>query len=676
MSSLQLQPIENTSEEYGISEYLLQLQLDAPHLRISECYDIGNKNVRENFINYVNGLQPQNIVDVFVPVTSLQQPVSDIISHGIRVSPKNGFRFQTGKLQLEAGKETYEVVHITVALGNVYNNQKTGVELSDETFSDVAPTPSAVPEGYNTIRVSENNEFVVFNTTQINSLRLIRFAGGDNLSHEPRLKQICSICGKDNATLWCENDQCKLCEKCDKEAHSQKLTQNHTRKPVSESLIGQQKCPVHPDVNVAYYCLKCHCPVCLECKVKGSHSKGEQAKHRLIDLPKAYEDAQATLSKPNTVFITREKTLNQHLKLAKDKLSEIEETEKQIEAEITRIAAKAIEESRMQSGLRAQAVKSIKLEIERKISELQSQKKLIDAHHNNSEPLEVVQACYLNSVLEKEIINNTDLPSLASNIDAQLQVYGRLEVNPPRSSGKVTSRGLPQPGASGNGDGLSDSSAFSDGIETEETDLEEPDPHITHLSRMAKRKFERRGSKQLPFVPFDGSSIITDPEMARNLYMTFPFKGEPITHRMYYSEEDGRNVSKIHKIVDGHGITCVLVKVGQNLFGGFAASKWNSDGKPFGKGSSSFLFQLTKDAFIPNRGQTEEPICLFATTDTLTFGKYDLALVGNLEKCTSTIENSYGVGFAFDSQKAKTFLAGSQEFRPDVVEVWGFYSSQ
>ena len=131
----------------------------------------------------------------------------------------------------------------------------------------------------------------------------------------------------------------------------------------------------------------------------------------------------------------------------------------------------------------------------------------------------------------------------------------------------------------------------------------------------------------------------------------------------------------MHKIVDGHGISVVIVKSGENIFGGFAASKWNSEGKKFGNSSSSFIFQLNKDAFIPNRGQTEEPITLFATEDSLTFGKYDLALIGNLEHCKSTLENSYGVGFQYDSHKARTFLAGAPDFRADLVEIWGFFSN-
>ena len=670
MSSLQLTPLHPSSEDFGISEYLLQLQLNAPHLVVSECYDISVKPVRDAFAECTRQLQPANLVDVFVPLSMLQQPISDIQAHGIRVNPKTGFRFQVDGLPIDGTKDAYEVVHLAIALGNVYNHQKAGALLDEISFSDVPPTPSTLPIGYNSVCISENHEFVVFNSNQINSLRLIRFAGGDNLSHDPVVKQICSDCGEDNATIWCENDQCKLCAKCDEEGHQTKLTQNHTRRPLKDALIHIQKCPIHPEQVIQYYCPKCHLPVCLECKVKGNHAKGEAAKHNLIDISKAYEAAFTSMNKPDPTFVTREKTLREHIRIADQKLEEIEETEKQIEAEITRIAAKAIEEARQQSSQRALYTKSIKVELLRKLDELNREKEIIQAHHDYSEPLPFLQAFHRNQCIEREFADNQDLPQLASNIDAKLVVYGRLEVAPPRASlqqqPKVIQRGLPQQDA--------DTTVTT---ETTEDDIEEQDPHITALSRMAKRKEDRyeQAGIRLSFQPFEGSAIITNPDLASRLYLCFPFKGQPVTHRMYFSESDGRSVSKIHKIIDGHGITAVIVKSGENIFGGFAASKWNSEGKKFGNGSSSFLFQLNKDAFIPNRGQTEEPICLYATEDTLTFGKYDLALIGNLDRCKSTIENSYGVGFPYDSTKAKTFLAGAPEFRADLVEIWGFFSN-
>jgi hypothetical protein len=659
MSAIQLPA---SSEDFGISEFLLQMQLNAPHLVVSECYDISVKPVKDAFSQCIQQLQPANLVDVFVPVSLLQQPLSDIEAHGIRVNSKTGFRFQVGGIPIDGSKKTYEVVHLAIALGKVYNNQKAGAGITETTFSDIPPSPISLPIGYNSIRVSDNCEYVIFNANQINTLRLIRFDGGENMSHDPVLKHVCSECGQNNATIWCENDQCKLCEKCDAEAHKTKLTANHVRKPLKEALVGVQKCPIHPDHVVQYYCQKCHLPVCLECKVKGSHSKGEAAKHTLIDVSKALDAAMNSMSKPDPSFVTREKALKEQLKIADEKIEEIEEIEKQIEAEITRIAARAIEESRQQSSKNALLAKSAKLEILRKLKELEAEKTLIEAHKDNSEPLRFLQAFHRNQCLEREFVDNLDLPEPADSIDARLVVYGRLEVAPPRTAEpKVMNREIP------NEDTIT---------ETEETDIEEADPHITSLSRMAKRKQDKYTASgiSLSFQPFEGSLIITNPELATRLYLCFPFKGQPITHRMYCSEDDGRSVAKIHKIIDGHGITVIIVKSGENIFGGFASSKWNSEGRNFGNSSSSFIFQLNKDAFIPNRGQTEEPICLYATEDSITFGKYDLALIGSLDKCKSTIENSYGVGFTYGSAKAQTFLAGAPEFKADIVEVWGFFS--
>lgn len=656
-----------SSDDFGISEFLLQMQLNAPHLVVSECLDISVKPVKDAFAQCIQHLQPANLVDVFVPISMLQQPLSDIQAHGIRVNSKTGFRFQVGGIPIDGTKPIYEVIHIAVALGKVYNYQKQGAQISETIFSDIPPTPSALPIGYNSLRISDNCEYVVFNANQINTLRLIRFEGGENVSHDPVVKHICSNCGQANATIWCENDQCKLCEKCDDETHKTKLTTGHVRKPLREALISIQKCPIHPEHIVQYYCQKCHLPVCLECKVKGNHSKGDAAKHVLVDISKAFDAAMNSMSKPDPSFVTREKALKEQLRIADEKIEEIEEIEKQIEAEITRIAAKAIEESRQQSSRNALIAKSVKLEIQRKLDELEAQKTLIKEHKDNSEPLRFLQAFHINQCLQREFADNLDFPEPADSVDARLVVYGRLEVAPPRTKeSKILDRGLSEISE--------DDSILS---ETTDTDFEEAEPRITALSRMARRKQDKYDAAgiSLSFQPFEGSAIITNPDLATRLYLCFPFRSQPITHRMYFSEEDGRSVSKIHKIIDGHGITAIIVKSGDNIFGGFASSRWNSDGKNFGNSSSSFIFQLNKDAFIPNRGQTEEPICLFATEDTITFGKYDLALIDSLDRCKSTIENSYGVGFPYGSRKAQTFLAGAPEFRADLVEVWGFYTN-
>jgi len=97
-----------------------------------------------------------------------------------------------------------------------------------------------------------------------------------------------------------------------------------------------------------------------------------------------------------------------------------------------------------------------------------------------------------------------------------------------------------------------------------------------------------------------------------------------------------------------------------------------SDGKPVGDGSGSFLFSVSQDAFIPYRPQVKDACRLYATADSLTFGKYDLILADNFDGCSCMLECSYGIGFVQGSTEAQTFLAGESAFRADEVEVWGF----
>jgi hypothetical protein len=129
-------------------------------------------------------------------------------------------------------------------------------------------------------------------------------------------------------------------------------------------------------------------------------------------------------------------------------------------------------------------------------------------------------------------------------------------------------------------------------------------------------------------------------------------------------------------LIDNVGITLVIVQAGAEIFGGFAASKWRRDGRPFGNGKNSFLFNLTRDAVIPFRPRAPDACHLLATPDSLTFGRRDLILAGDFADCHSTLENSYGVGFEPNSTDAKTFLAGGSDFAADIVEVWGFFNGR
>jgi hypothetical protein len=199
---------------------------------------------------------------------------------------------------------------------------------------------------------------------------------------------------------------------------------------------------------------------------------------------------------------------------------------------------------------------------------------------------------------------------------------------------------------------------------------------ITSIAFVAQRRERRNRDSgiELTVEPFQGSKIVTDAKEAKTLYLALPFRVQPLTHLLFSSSRDGRSLQKMHELIDGIGITVVLVQCGEFRFGGFAASKWNCDGVPFGDPSGSFLFSLSQDAMISYQNHNDEPCVLCATNDTLTFGRYDLALSGDFDRCSSELENNYGVGWARGSTEAQTFLAGQANFRADHVEVWGFFT--
>lgn len=181
-----------------------------------------------------------------------------------------------------------------------------------------------------------------------------------------------------------------------------------------------------------------------------------------------------------------------------------------------------------------------------------------------------------------------------------------------------------------------------------------------------------------------------------------------------------------------NGPTVVIARVGDNVFGGFAADAWDFSGK-FGGSTSSFLFSVTQDCKLPYHGRIKGPPqagdaaaattapssrsrdatllraagagnedllrrldaeagrgfgdeeekgyadgsaaerrtdCLRSTRDSLQFGVRDLVFKGDLSECTSELEYSYGVGFKQGSVEAKTFLAGKPVFKVDDLEVW------
>ena len=660
--SLQLVSVSPLSQEFGQIEFDLQTQLKTPKAQVTECFDLSNSHFSTHFSLFVKRQDHPNVVHVFVPTESLHQTLQEIAAKGIRVDRKRGFRFRVGSFEFDESQPTGEVVRLAVALGNTLNFQPINTNLLDGLFTEDIPTSSNLRDDYNSLCVSAEGDYVVFHSHQVKPCHLVRFTtvqeAGDN---------VCEVCGKRKAVVWCVNDSAKLCKECDHESHAgKKMFERHKRIPIEDAMAAGDMCPVHGDSRVEFYCTKCKVPLCVTCKVTGSHSKGDAASHKPIPIKDAYDMAVAAASEADGVVAERERMIDEQLKKVCQKLEGVVANEKDVEDEVMRIAHTVIENAKMLAGERALLLRSMRTELERKKDELKGVCEMLECHRAHSEQVLFVQAFDRYRVIVKGMKDNDGDIQREIDVDGDLFVHGHLDVS------YNAKRGSPGKRIRKASMGEEEDARESRRITTPSPEKRRFPVEYTKLTDIAERK-KRRHEGDLPFQPFHGSRIVPSSK-ASTLYLCFPFREVPETRLLFSTERDGRSISKMHELIDGMGITTILVKTGSYVFGGFAAAKWTNNGKPFGEKSSSFLFSLTHNAFIPYRPRVSDACHLLATPDSLTFGRYDLKLADDFDDCSAIIENSYGVGFERGGSDATTFMAGAPTFSADLVEVWGFFT--
>ena len=456
-------------------------------------------------------------------------------------------------------------------------------------------------------------------------------------------------------------------KECDHESHAgKKMFERHKRIPIEDAMAAGDMCPVHGDSRVEFYCTKCKVPLCVTCKVTGSHSKGDAASHKLIPIKDAYDMAVAAASEADGVVAERERMIDEQLKKVCQKLEGVVANEKDVEDEVMRIAHTVIENAKMLAGERALLLRSMRTELERKKDELKGVCEMLECHRAHSEQVLFVQAFDRYRVIVKGMKDNDGDIQREIDVDGDLFVHGHLDVS------YNAKRGSPGKRIRKASMGEEEDARESRRITTPSPEKRRFPVEYTKLTDIAERK-KRRHEGDLPFQPFHGSRIVPSSK-ASTLYLCFPFREVPETRLLFSTERDGRSISKMHELIDGMGITTILVKTGSYVFGGFAAAKWTNNGKPFGEKSSSFLFSLTHNAFIPYRPRVSDACHLLATPDSLTFGRYDFKLADDFDDCSAIIENSYGVGFERGGSDATTFMAGAPTFSADLVEVWGFFT--
>jgi hypothetical protein len=666
-------PVPPLADDFGQVEQLLQIQLKAPKLVVTECYDITNPHLTAQFTIFCKSISPVNTVSVFIPTSQIEQSVQEIATKGLKIDPESGFKFSVGRFDFEADSEEVEVLRFIIALGNTLNHQPS--EAVNCEFMSSSPTSADLKSGYQSLCVGSTSEYVIFDPAQVKGCHLIKFAGGGNLAEVGETVEVCDICQKNQATIWCVNDSAKLCKECDAESHKHNhILAKHRRIPLSDARALMECCPDHPDSRVEYYCRQCQAPICVSCKMTGSHSVGETASHPLIPIGEAYNQAVQANEKEDPIITLRKTAVQEKLINAEKALQEILDNQQAVENEIRRKANAAIQKVRQLAGERALIVRSVQTELQRKQDEMDTIAQSIAVHKKVCGPLAYLRASSRHAVLVSTFRGVSDLPPDVS-VRGDLVVNGDLDVIQARD-GYFSLVAANEESSGPIFETLAQEVSSTTGSESPIHRLGLSGLEITSIALVAQRREQanRERGIELTVQPFQGGRIIAAALEAKTLFLALPFRVQPLTHLLFSSSRDGRSIKKMHELIDGIGITLILVQKGQFRFGGFAASKWNCDGRPFGDASGCFLFSLSQDAIIGYQARSDDPCVLWASNDIISFGRRDLVLSGDFDECSAELENNYGVGWERGSTEAQTFLAGQSKFSADEVEVWGFFT--
>ena len=336
-----LEFIAKRTDEFRNIEYVLKLSLANARLDAEtvDAWALSNPKLEHAFRQKYS----QSVIHGWLPASHFSAgQLSNVAANGVTATSLQPLRVIYGALQRKDSvprlKGTQQYIYCKVAVGRSYpikageaengpippgfdSNYLCGASTSFPDANAVGArksqrrnlTTSAgedhIGNDGETVATSNfHHEYVIAKSAQILPVYLVRFTV--TKSWYTSGTRICQGCEEAAATLHCEKCEAVMCDVCDHKTHTlNKITQRHLRQPVLaiqdnqpiqdrlqaiRQTLGSDYdrlacCPVHKSQQIEYYDPVLNVPVCVHCKMVGSHSSGAAANHRLISINEAYE---------------------------------------------------------------------------------------------------------------------------------------------------------------------------------------------------------------------------------------------------------------------------------------------------------------------------------------------------------------------------------------------------
>ena len=193
-----------------------------------------------------------------------------------------------------------------------------------------------------------------------------------------------------------------------------------------------------------------------------------------------------------------------------------------------------------------------------------------------------------------------------------------------------------------------------------------------------KDKYDENTVSNLALNLFKSSEILLDGQSdGKLIYFSIALLDEQLfelkkRETFKSTDYDAQTITKLFNEDPYPSIFLFQVGKGKDMkiFGGFASESWGEKRNHFGD-ENSFLFSLTeKTKFVPNKNPSDDKkTYLWHNSHSLSWGYTDLVLQSD-GWWTSEVECNYTCGQELTPQQKRTFLAGKEKFKADILEIW------
>ncbi len=172
--------------------------------------------------------------------------------------------------------------------------------------------------------------------------------------------------------------------------------------------------------------------------------------------------------------------------------------------------------------------------------------------------------------------------------------------------------------------------------------------------------------------------ILTNEQQYFELIKVCEFSPNDKFRLLYRGTRDGFRPRDFHLKCDGHSNTLTILKAKQSsyIFGGFTSVEWNSS-SGFKSDANAFIFSLTNKDNKPVKMKidpNEHQCAILCHSNCGPIFGPDIQITGNANTTMYSYSNlgcSYKhPQYAYRTNEAKTFLAGSYNFQLDEIEVY------